>query len=234
MLKEDKERMRSLVTETLTLLCKNGLSFNKQFTLNALIGINLDSDKEFHFIVSETFSNALEENSTTKVANPDSGDSSDESQSSSESDTDDDNSDEKGQRKPLVKLTTVKKMHDAVMFDLECQNSDEVHVKTEPHWDRSKLFEESPKNRQSNDHHATAAPVGHWRVMENRNQNSSKPKIPKFIPITDHSDTLDMGSATWQQFAALIPDGPSGDNNQDILDEVKHVMYSARKEKVFY
>ena len=214
MLKEDKERMRSLVTETLTLLCKNGLSFNKQFTLNALIGINLDSDKEFHFIVSETFSNSLEDKGTKKVARSQCADSSDDYDSSSGSETSEE--DEVEKKKPPMKSSIVSKMHNEVTLDLECQNSDEVRVKSEPRWDEGRKVESSHRKQQRE---SPGSQMGNWRVVDKMNQNSSKSKPAKFLPLPNQNDIIDSG-ATWQQFAALIPDGATGDNSQGTLDEV--------------
>jgi len=43
----DQERVKSLLTETVTLLCKNGLHFQTEFSIEGLIGITLDSQDVF-------------------------------------------------------------------------------------------------------------------------------------------------------------------------------------------
>lgn len=48
-MKPDHERVRSLLMETVTLLCRNGLHFNKELKIEGLLGITLD-DKDI-FIV---------------------------------------------------------------------------------------------------------------------------------------------------------------------------------------
>lgn len=49
--KEEQERIRSLLLDTVTLLCKNGLTFRKQLKVQGLLGITLDEDNVFivHF-----------------------------------------------------------------------------------------------------------------------------------------------------------------------------------------
>lgn len=41
-LSEEKEKLKYLLKDTITLLCKNGLSYNETFSIEALIGITLD------------------------------------------------------------------------------------------------------------------------------------------------------------------------------------------------
>ena len=45
--KDDKHRLKSLISETLILLCKNGLSteVKSQFTIDGVIGITLDTEE---------------------------------------------------------------------------------------------------------------------------------------------------------------------------------------------
>ena len=43
-LKADQERLKSLLKDTITLLCKNGLTFHSEFSIEAVIGITLDKD----------------------------------------------------------------------------------------------------------------------------------------------------------------------------------------------
>lgn len=59
-MKPDQERVRTLLTETITLLCKNGLHFKKQLRVQGLLGVTLDDDEVFIVHLNET----LEEKST--------------------------------------------------------------------------------------------------------------------------------------------------------------------------
>jgi hypothetical protein len=43
----DQQRVKDLLTETITLLCKNGLNFKSQFTIEGLIGITIDQNDVF-------------------------------------------------------------------------------------------------------------------------------------------------------------------------------------------
>lgn len=45
--KEEQSRVRSLLLDTVSLLCKNGLSFKKQMKIQGLLGITLDEDDVF-------------------------------------------------------------------------------------------------------------------------------------------------------------------------------------------
>ena len=53
-LKADRERVKALLTETITLLCKNGLNYQSEFAIEALIGITLDRDDVFLVSIKET------------------------------------------------------------------------------------------------------------------------------------------------------------------------------------
>lgn len=50
----DRQRVKTLLTETITLLCKNGLHFKSGFSIEALIGITLDEDDVFLVSIKET------------------------------------------------------------------------------------------------------------------------------------------------------------------------------------
>ena len=52
--KTDQLRMRSLLTEAVTLLCKTGLQFCSEFTVEGLLGITLDNDDIFLININET------------------------------------------------------------------------------------------------------------------------------------------------------------------------------------
>ena len=56
--KEDQERVKVLISDTITLLCRNGLTFKSKFNINALIGITLDEDDVFLLDIRETVKNA--------------------------------------------------------------------------------------------------------------------------------------------------------------------------------
>ena len=53
-LKEDQQRLKDLLKDTITLLCKNGLQFKDEFCVEALIGITLDQDNVFLVNIKET------------------------------------------------------------------------------------------------------------------------------------------------------------------------------------
>lgn len=50
----DREKLKTLLTETITLLCKNGLDFQSEFSIEALIGITLDQNDVFLVSIKET------------------------------------------------------------------------------------------------------------------------------------------------------------------------------------
>lgn len=52
-LKSDQERVKALLSETITLLCRNGLHFQSELSIEALIGITLDHDDVFLVSVRE-------------------------------------------------------------------------------------------------------------------------------------------------------------------------------------
>ena len=53
-MKPDQERVRALLTDTVTLLCKNGLHFDKQMRVQGLLGITLDDDDVFIVHINES------------------------------------------------------------------------------------------------------------------------------------------------------------------------------------
>ena len=52
----EQDRIRQLLSRALPLLCKSGLSFTNEFSIEALIGITLDKDDVFLVSIKETFS----------------------------------------------------------------------------------------------------------------------------------------------------------------------------------
>lgn len=53
-LKADQLRVKTLLAETITLLCKNGLHFKTKFSIEGLIGITLDDEDIFLVNINET------------------------------------------------------------------------------------------------------------------------------------------------------------------------------------
>lgn len=53
-LKADQQQVKALLTETITLLCKNGLHFKSEFCVEGLIGVTLDQDEVFLINIKET------------------------------------------------------------------------------------------------------------------------------------------------------------------------------------
>ena len=68
-LKADQQRVKALLTETITLLCKNGLHFRTQFTIEGLIGITLDQDEIFLVNINETIKSVGDSNAASGSAN---------------------------------------------------------------------------------------------------------------------------------------------------------------------
>ena len=59
----DKERIKDLLSETIILLCKNGLNFDSEFSIEGLIGITVDKKDVFLVSLKETIclANSVEE-----------------------------------------------------------------------------------------------------------------------------------------------------------------------------
>ena len=54
-MKPDQERVRNLLTDTVTLLCKNGLHYQKELKVQGLLGITLDENEVFVVHINEKF-----------------------------------------------------------------------------------------------------------------------------------------------------------------------------------
>ena len=52
--KPEQERVRTLLSDTITLLCRNGLTYKSKFCISALIGITLDDDEVFLVDIRDT------------------------------------------------------------------------------------------------------------------------------------------------------------------------------------
>lgn len=63
MLTADQLRVKALLTETIMLLCKNGLHFKSEFSIEGLIGITLDGNEIFLVNINETVHHSPEDSS---------------------------------------------------------------------------------------------------------------------------------------------------------------------------
>jgi len=54
-MKPDHERVTKLLTDTVTLLCKNGLSYDRELRIQGLIGITVDSNEVFLVAINDSF-----------------------------------------------------------------------------------------------------------------------------------------------------------------------------------
>ncbi len=52
--RDDQERVRQLLTDAITVLCKNGLNYESQFCIEGLLGITLDEREVFLVKIDET------------------------------------------------------------------------------------------------------------------------------------------------------------------------------------
>ena len=58
-IKPEQERVRTLIADTVSLLCKNGLNYTKEFSIEGLLGITLDSDEVFLVNIKEVVKTGL-------------------------------------------------------------------------------------------------------------------------------------------------------------------------------
>ena len=56
----ERERVKDLLKETITILCRNGLQYKQEFSIEALIGITLDKDEVFLVSIKETIQTLAE------------------------------------------------------------------------------------------------------------------------------------------------------------------------------
>ncbi len=54
-MKSDQEKVRNLLTDTVTLLCKNGLIFSQELRIEGLLGVTVDNKESFYVHIGETF-----------------------------------------------------------------------------------------------------------------------------------------------------------------------------------
>lgn len=58
-MKRDQERVKNLLTDTVTLLCRNGLQFQKRMKVQGLLGITLDDNEVFLVQIDESLDSVL-------------------------------------------------------------------------------------------------------------------------------------------------------------------------------
>ena len=58
-MKADQERVKTLLTDTVTLLCKNGLQYHKELRVQGLLGITLDENEVFLVQINEKVENIV-------------------------------------------------------------------------------------------------------------------------------------------------------------------------------
>ena len=58
-MKPDQERVRNLLTDTVTLLCKNGLQYQTELRVQGVLGITLDDSDVFIVHINEKFGDAI-------------------------------------------------------------------------------------------------------------------------------------------------------------------------------
>ena len=58
-MKPDQERVRNLLTDTVTLLCKNGLQYHTELRVQGVLGITLDDSDVFIVHINEKFGDAI-------------------------------------------------------------------------------------------------------------------------------------------------------------------------------
>src|SRR6218665_1267948 len=55
MMKPDQERMHTVLTDTISLLCRNGLNYEKELKVQGVIGVTVDDKEVFIVHINETF-----------------------------------------------------------------------------------------------------------------------------------------------------------------------------------
>ena len=78
-IRTDQQQIKALLTEAITVLCKNGLNYNSEFAIEGLLAITLDKEDIFLVKVNEVICNgnvkASETKTSTECTHNDSGDS---------------------------------------------------------------------------------------------------------------------------------------------------------------
>ena len=57
-MKPDQQRVKNLLADTVTLLCKNGLTYKEELRIEGLVGITIDNNEVFLVHINESFSGA--------------------------------------------------------------------------------------------------------------------------------------------------------------------------------
>lgn len=68
MSRDDQEKVRGLLTEAVTVLCKNGLKFTSHVNIDGLLGITLDNSDVFLVKICETVSKSEDSSEFSQVA----------------------------------------------------------------------------------------------------------------------------------------------------------------------
>ena len=68
MTRDDQERMRELLTEAVTVLCRNGLSYSSHVDIDGLLGITVDSQDVFLVKISETVDKSSDSHDLSHVS----------------------------------------------------------------------------------------------------------------------------------------------------------------------
>ena len=61
-LQDDADRVKHLLAEAISVLCKNGLSFETELSVEGLLGITLDNSDIFLVNINETITNEVSRN----------------------------------------------------------------------------------------------------------------------------------------------------------------------------
>lgn len=59
-MKPDQQRVKDLLTEAITMLCKSGLNYRATFSIEGLLGITLDEDEVFLINIKETHQSQID------------------------------------------------------------------------------------------------------------------------------------------------------------------------------
>ena len=64
-MKPDQQRVKNLLADTVTLLCKNGLTYKEELRIEGLLGITIDNNEVFLVNINASFTGASTNNSTS-------------------------------------------------------------------------------------------------------------------------------------------------------------------------
>merc|ERR1712178_27493 len=54
-MKPDQERVKNLLTDTISMLCRNGLAYNDELKIEGLLGITIDNNEVFLININDKF-----------------------------------------------------------------------------------------------------------------------------------------------------------------------------------